>query len=615
VVKEKTRSNFFLATIFLLILFIPPFIMAVMNNSNISRSENRKLTKFPQLKLEKASIKAFPGQFEAFLKDHLGFRNTIIYCHNYIKVMWLRISPVSNIITGQKNWLFYTGDFEGDIIEDYRGIKPFNTIQLEAWNDLLEKKRRWLASYGIKYLFVMSPNKHSIYPEFLPDNLNKISADTRLNQLSQFVNQHGREDIFLDLRPPLINFKNTGLVYYPTDTHWNGRGAFIAYRSIIDRLRGWFPEIDYIPVSVYSRTIKKGPGKGLARMLNLTNAYAEDEVTYRLEPFCANNIKFDELKDILPPLIQSKSFAKGCKKASLRAVVFRDSFFIPIVDLLSEHFEQVVYVWDWYDKDTMKKLIRIVNPDIVIEEHVERFLYTQFSPVADLNKEGKSLLEQGKILEAVIAFRKAQKLNPNHPEMNNTLGYALLLGKKYNEALTYFRKTLQINPNHEHAKKNLELCMKRIRKIESELAKIVSSLKTDPTNYLLYNRAGILSKQIGDIQSAVIFFIKALSIKPDSVPVLNNMGMLHADVGNYDKAVIFFNKVIKLEPNRMDMYYNLACMYSKMGKSREAVKFMKDAIQKGYDNWYLIENERDLDNIRNTAFYKRIMSDKLLLSE
>ena len=52
----------------------------------------------------------------------------------------------------------------------------------------------------------------------------------------------------------------------------------------------------------------------------------------------------------------------------LTAVVFRDSFSIPITQFISPHFKRVVYIWTTYDENIVKK----ENPDIVIESFVER---------------------------------------------------------------------------------------------------------------------------------------------------------------------------------------------------------------------------------------------------
>jgi len=370
-----------LTAVFLIVLFVPPLKMVVIKNTDISKAEQRKLTEFPELTLKKDSFKELPRLFELFVKDHLGFRNSLIQCHNYIKAIWLKKSPASNIILGKNNWLFYTGDSKGDIINDFRGLSPFSHLQIEALNDLIKKKNQWLSEQGIRYLFVIAPNKHTIYPEFIPDHFNRVTTKNRFAQLSDFVKKQSTNESFINLKLPLIENKKQNLIYYMTDSHWNGQGAFIAYQAIIEKLSTWFPELNDNPTtSLYSKTEKVVSGSGLAKMLNLVDFFTDQEINYKLKSSCTKDITIDGIEKAVTARPGTISFAKGCDKASLRAIVFRDSFFVPIVPLLSEHFERIVYIWDYYDRETLKKLIKVVKPDVVIEEHVERFLYTNFNP-------------------------------------------------------------------------------------------------------------------------------------------------------------------------------------------------------------------------------------------
>ena len=103
--SNSRSSGLFLAAIFLLIVFAPPLKMVMIKNNAISKAEQRKLAEFPTIKFSKDSLKHFPGQFENFIRDHVGFRNILIRCHNYVKALWLKKSPASNIILGKNRLL------------------------------------------------------------------------------------------------------------------------------------------------------------------------------------------------------------------------------------------------------------------------------------------------------------------------------------------------------------------------------------------------------------------------------------------------------------------------------------------------------------------------------
>jgi len=76
----------------------------------------------------------------------------------------------------------------------------------------------------------------------------------------------------------------------------------------------------------------------------------------------------------------------------------------------------------------------------------------------------------------------------------------------------------------------------------------------------------------------------------------------------YDEAISVFGKMIRLWPNSAGAYYNVACIYAKQNRIVESTEWLKKAIQRGYSNWDLIKTDKDLENIRDTSYYKEIVS-------
>jgi hypothetical protein len=66
---------------------------------------------------------------------------------------------------------------------------------------------------------------------------------------------------------------------------------------------------------------------------------------------------------------------RTCGKKNLRAVVFRDSFFVPLEPLLSENFREVIYLWKEFDQQNLEELLVHFKPDVVIEAVVERHVF------------------------------------------------------------------------------------------------------------------------------------------------------------------------------------------------------------------------------------------------
>ena len=51
-------------------------------------------------------------------------------------------------------------------------------------------------------------------------------------------------------------------------------------------------------------------------------------------------------------------------------------------------------------------------------------------------------------------------------------------------------------------------------------------------------------------------------------------------------------------------------MYSKQIKIEEALDWLKKAIDKGFKDWEFLRTDIDLENIRETSYFKELMVSK-----
>jgi len=239
---------------------------------------------------------------------------------------------------------------------------------------LLESRRDWLAKRGCKYLFVVAPDKHSVYPEYLPDWLVKSDKPSKVQQLVEHLKQHSIVPV-LDLREPLMEAKKTAVLYQMTDAHWNYRGAFIGCQAVVGALACQMPELTPLPVEAFSWKPVLAPAGDLANILDDSSVREEKQFDFSprlpLEPI---TITTDISR--LPshwatnaePKISLNSKARG------KAVVFRDSFAVSWYPFLGYHFREVIFIWRYHwDAAFLER----EKPDVVIDEMLERFLNQQ----------------------------------------------------------------------------------------------------------------------------------------------------------------------------------------------------------------------------------------------
>ena len=362
--QKNSKSNPIIAILFCLGICLP---LIGMTNPEVDPSykitENREMAEMPGFTL--STLEKFPTAFETYFNDNFGFRDFLIRLHNYYNYKVYNLSSTRKALVGKEGWLFYTGN---SVIDDYQGQSSLSLNDLEKCKAVLEAKRAYLKSRGVEYLFVVAPNKQSIYPEYLPDGITKGENGTFLDQLVEYLKVNS--DVpFLDLRAQIKSHKNDEYILYSkTDTHWNGLGAYYGYNAIASHVSTLFPSVK--PRSFRKSEITKNltRGRDLAAMMGVED-YVKEEFINLSSDVELVKLSYKHSKSRIPLL------TKANNPDLPMAVMFRDSFTTNLVQYLSKDFSEIKYIWDYWDFSTdIEKIINENNPNIVIEEMAERFV-------------------------------------------------------------------------------------------------------------------------------------------------------------------------------------------------------------------------------------------------
>jgi alginate O-acetyltransferase complex protein AlgJ len=347
--------------------------------------EKRRLAEAPEFRFKGPILAKFPAKFEAYYNDNFAFRDQLVRWHNLVKVRALKVSPRPNVLIGKKGWLYYQ---EGLLDHDH-AITPLTDHELSQWVQLLEERREWLATRGIRFLVVIPPDKHTVYPEYLPDWVRGVGLSPRLDQLLAYVREHSNVTI-VDIRPSLRQAKGEDRLYQMTDTHWNYRGAFAADRSIAEVLARWYPEVQPLSRPAFSPAPTSWPGD-LAEMLGLSNSFKEENLL--LEPLQAMHSHVVSMADAA--VGKTESIFEAANPALPRAVMFHDSFGCCLYPFLAEHFRRIAYHFTKTHGFFDTQLIEREKPDVVIWEFVERRLVIDALPTNPAEVAGAKRTKSG----------------------------------------------------------------------------------------------------------------------------------------------------------------------------------------------------------------------------
>ena len=355
--KSTNGTSLVLITVFFTLLWLPTLDTFLHVDRTPAYNENRLLARFPQSALP-GGLKKYIAGLETYFNDHFGFRNRLLHWHNRWKYALFGSGSGSGVIIGKDDWLFYADD---QMVDHYRGVRQFTPQNLQDWATLLEHRRDWLARQNIKYIFVVAPDKQSVYSEQLPDWLTKVRPDTELDQFLAYMRAHSTVEV-LDLRPALREARRIAPTYLKTDTHWNDFGGFVASQEIVKVLSKQLPGFEPLSLNSFERQNRLMPGGDLANLLGLD-----------ISEIAENNAIFFIPKSDLPPL-KFNADSTTNPEAQGTMIVFDDSFGLALKQFLGCYFNKVVYSGQY---ELNAGLIKRHMPSVVVSEIVERHFNLQ----------------------------------------------------------------------------------------------------------------------------------------------------------------------------------------------------------------------------------------------
>jgi alginate O-acetyltransferase complex protein AlgJ len=362
-----------LAALFVIVISLPLAATIAGVDGADAAAENRELASFPRVEASWPSIAGFGPTLGAWFDDHFAFRSTLVQWYGESRLVVLGVSPTPAVAKGRDGWFFYADD---QSIEDYANVEPMTVEALANWREAVLRARDWLEARHIPYVFTIAPDKHVIYADQMPETLARVGDVSRADQLFTTLQDTG---LAVDVRPSLYDARTRERIYHQTDTHWNDRGALVAYQRIIGAVGARVPRTpaawtreDFEPAD------QIGPGMDLAGMMGLKRVLTE--VNLRLIPRRPRRARVVEPAGAEPTAEEGRLVTEIDDPSLPRAVIFRDSFVSRLVPFLSEHFSRAVYLWqNDFDADVIAK----EHPDVVIQEIVGRHLYS-FIPSPEL---------------------------------------------------------------------------------------------------------------------------------------------------------------------------------------------------------------------------------------
>ena len=316
------------------LLFALAFIL--MEKQEFSEGENRYLEKFPEFTFEDLKEGKYTEKLQSYLSDHFPLRD-----------MFMGLKAETEIALGKREIGGVYIAKDGYLIEDYAA--PENTDKIVGQ---FEKFEESVNSAEVSLMLV--PTAVTGYEEKLP-----ALAPVR-SQLETRDEIYGRLDFStIDCYDALMEAKKENELYYRTDHHWTGYGAYAAYTAYCEAKK-----ITPLPLSRFEITEVSTDFKGTVYSKLNDAKIKSDTITVFENPENRLTVYYEDKKETTDSLYNFEYLDKKDKYSMFlnnihpfieitnetadsdkELAVIKDSYANCMVPFLVNHYRKV-YVFD-----------------------------------------------------------------------------------------------------------------------------------------------------------------------------------------------------------------------------------------------------------------------------
>ena len=340
---REWKEKIFIVIVSLILLI--PFVGMAFWPTN-ETTENTVMAAWPKVTEEGKWNRDYLAQAGEYFEDHFAFRQQFVTANALLRGGIFKTSATDQVVVGKEDWLYFSGT-----LDDYQGRNLLSERELYAVVHNLKLMQDYVESCGSRFILTVAPNKNSLYNSNMPEHYKK-GTDSNLKRLTERMAREGIH--YVDLYQAFDSQEE--VLYFKRDSHWNNKGAVLAYRALMDEMQKEHESYLNVPYE----TVREHIGDIDAMLYPLASREEEDYQYSKEWKYSYIN----EVKDNMDDWIET---ANPAKEGML--LMYRDSFGESLLPFLAEemgegYFSRLVP----YNLTQVEEYI----PDYVIVERVER---------------------------------------------------------------------------------------------------------------------------------------------------------------------------------------------------------------------------------------------------
>lgn len=374
--RKKKAADILFGICFVAMIFIP-FLLLDTREEVDSSLENRALTKWPGLAFDKLHTEWYGH----YVEDRVAFRDAAITLNADISYYLFGEFSEELHMSGKEGYIFPADE---GYVQNYQRLN----IDEKLMDDLmvyLSRSNDYIREQGGLFVFMIAPNKSSVYGEYMPDGI--YVDETRESTLD--MAERKLEALGIPHVVPHEEFREIkeGEQIYNEKydcAHWNDLGAFYGLSMMDEVIHETYPDIPVMKREDFEESL---------------------EVTRGLEFFAASK----EIPDSVPKLVCTAPSSHGVETDSpYRAdvpvvagnnmayfynenalsdkcvLILHDSFLDNRESWYTYRYKEVYYA-SRVNYTYIKDYIDLIGPDVVIFELAERSFADDLAAYTELS--------------------------------------------------------------------------------------------------------------------------------------------------------------------------------------------------------------------------------------
>lgn len=309
-------------------------------------TENTTLSEWPAfVKDGKPNINYLEDMGDYF-EDHFAFRLQMLTANALIWSKGFDTSTTDQVVTGKDDWLYFSGT-----MDDYTGRDLLSDRELKAIVHNLSLMDSYVDFCGGRLIVTVAPNKNTLYNSAMPYYYQK-GETSNLERLVPLLEEAGIE--YVDLTETFQN--EDEVLYFKRDSHWNNKGALLAYNAVMDAMGREHETYANVPT-----VTEKDHIGDIDEILYPLAAEPEENIYY------SKDWGFDYVNDVTDNMDEWIETVNPDEDGTL--LMYRDSFGESILPFFADEYNKAYF--SRLVPYNMENLIQY-QPDTVIVERVER---------------------------------------------------------------------------------------------------------------------------------------------------------------------------------------------------------------------------------------------------